>query len=558
MDFFFNTNEDLVLLKKDVLLKLKTMTSQFKDFFHHSQRSYKRNNPTKMNLDHYTLDILFFILCSRTLLKNNYNEYKDIMVKVLRSNYSTLSHPFEYKDIHSILDAMEQEFQTNKLFICFHNKMKRHVGGMLKTHQFKEVMDLYRRYLTPRYYEKKNLGQVFTPFVLIDRILDQIPCEVMSDPNSTFFDPSAGMGGFLVVLYKRLMSSLAHVIKDKDQRHNHIISNMLFASEITENNVAMMKKIFGNQLHIFHGDTLTINTKKEFGIDKFRVIVGNPPFEKPQKTETRKVAGDSLWDDFVRKSLNEWLLPDGYFGMLLPPGWRKPSDKKSTTRGLWELMTMKTTPLWIEMYNDKETKYYFEGNVAIRMDLVLLKNEKNNKKNYTVIKATDGNISKQYLFNFAFLPNAHLKEWKKILTKDRTQGVNVLYSTIYHTQTRDLKEEQDLHYKFPVIHSILKQNKKKLRYTNKKSKAGGFGVSKVIFNEFGGWNKPILDWKGQFGMTQHAFALPISSKKEGETILNYFNQNKLDVFANDFNWSTSRPTVSWKLFRHVKKNFYNF
>lgn len=555
MSFFFNTNEDLVLLKKDVLTRLKTFVPRVQHFFRRSQRSYKRNNPQKMKLDDYTVDALFFILCSRSFL-NDYAGYKELMIPVLQSNYGTVNHPFHFWQANNILDDMEEEFQTDELFISFHNKMRKHVGGMLSTHQFQEVMKLYRRHLTPRYYEKKNLGQVFTPFVLIDKILDQIPNEIMSDPTSTFFDPSAGMGGFLVALYKRLMASLSHIIPNKEERHNHILSKMLFASEITRNNVAMMKKIFGNAFHVHHGDTLTMDPLKEFGVAKFRVIVGNPPFEKPQKTESRKTAGDSLWDDFVRKSFGEWLLPGGFFGMLLPAGWRKPSDEKSTTHGLWELMTVDNTPEWVEMYNDKETKDYFEGNVAIRMDLVFVKNEKNNKKNKTMIRGTDGKIYREKLMKFPFLPNAHLKEWKKMLTKDQKEGINVLYSTAYHTQTKDLKEEKTREFKYPVIHSILKDDKKTVRYTNKKDQKGGFGISKLIFNGYGGWNQPILDMEGKYGMSQVIFALPVSTEKQGKRMIKFFNKDRLKMFSDDLTWATSKPFIFWKLFRNVRKDFY--
>jgi len=555
MSFLFNASEDLVLLKKNVLTRLKTFVPQFHDFFRRSQRSYKRNNPQKMRIDDFTLDALFFIVCSRSFL-DDYVEYKTLMIPVLQSNYGTQNYPFRFQVANNILDDMEKEFQTNELFISFHNKMRKYVGGMLATHQFQEVMKLYRRHLTPRYYEKKNLGQVFTPFVLIDKILDQIPSEIMTDPTSTFFDPSAGMGGFLVVLYKRLMTSLSRVIPNKEERHNHIVSKMLFASEITQNNVAMMKKIFGNTFHVFHGNTLTMDPKKEFGVAKFRVIVGNPPFEKPQMKETRKLGGDSLWDDFVRKSFNEWLMPGGYFGMLLPPGWRKPSDEKSTTYGLWNLMTVENTPEWVEMYNNKETKYYFEGNVAIRMDLVVVKKEKNNQKNTTIIRGTDGKIYKEKLMKFPFLPNAHLKEWKNMLTKDKKDGVDVLYSrSVYGSDKSSVKKEKDAVFRFPVIHAIQKSNQQFL-YTNKKDKKGGLGVSKVIFNKFGAWNKPILDVDGKYGMSESVFAFPISSEKHGKQIIKFFNKDRLNIFSEDLNWATSRPTISWKLFRNVQKDFY--
>lgn len=556
---FFTMSEQLVLLKRVVLQSLSPVVFQFQDYFKKAHRSYTCNHHIKINnillprmkLDMFTQHALFFLINARSLV-DDLQEYQETIVSVVMSNYKMNEY-----DASNVLTGLEEIFLQDKNIISFHNKMRKHVVGMLKTHQFQHVMDLYRRHLTPRYYEKKNLGQVFTPFVLIDRILDQIPPEIMSDPNSTFLDPSAGMGGFLVVLYKRLMSSLAHVIKDKEKRHDHIISNMLYAVEITKNNVGMMKKIFGDRLPIFHGDALQMNMEKEFGIKGVRVIVGNPPFEKPQKKESRKVAGDSLWDDFVRKSLDDWLLPDGYFGVLLPPGWRKPSDEKSRTIGLWGLMTIKNKPIWIEMYDGKETSGFFEGKVAIRSDLVVIKKEKNEKNNRTIIRGTDEKRYKEKLMEYPFLPNANLKKWKEVLTTKKSEGTSVLYfRSTYDSRKNYIKKEKDDVFKHPVVHAIHKDGSKVLLYSNRKEKAGGFGVSKIILNEFGGWNKPIIDWNGKYGMSQHTFALPVSSRSEGKEILKYFNQDQLVSFANDMNWSTSRPTISWKMFQYFKKNFW--
>lgn len=544
----FDSSEELTLMKKEVIKDLQKYLQIHTHYFLASQRK-RKFNPLKMPLEDFALDALLHIIQSISLTSPT--EMMPILQSVIMRNYDMTEEMAQ-----EVIENMFAHRCDTKIIILAEDKMRKHVEGMLKTHSLKEVMEFYRRYLTPRFYEKKNLGQVFTPFPLIDKILDRIPIEIMYDPNSTFFDPSAGMGGFLVALYKRLMITLTKAIPDNKKRHAHIVSKMLFAAELTKNNVHRMKKIFGDTLHVYEGNTLVMDPKKEFGMGKFRVVVGNPPFEKPQMKDTRKLGGDSLWDDFVRKSFDEWLLPGGYFGMLLPPGWRKPSDEKSTTQGLWELMTIENTPEWVEMYNDKETKYYFEGNVSIRMDLVVVKKEKNKKKNKTMIKGTDGKIYKEKLHKFPFLPNAHMEEWSKILIKNKNDGVNVLYSrSVYGSDKSSVKKEKDMIFRFPVIHGIQKSNQKFL-YTNKKNKQGGFGVPKVIFNKFGGWNKPILDTEGKYGMSESVFAFPISSEKQGKKMMIFFNKDRLQMFSEDLNWATSRPSISWKLFRNINKDFY--
>ena len=43
----------------------------------------------------------------------------------------------------------------------------------------------------------KATGEVFTPTNIVQDILDTFPCDVFSDPNKTFLDPTCGDGQFL-------------------------------------------------------------------------------------------------------------------------------------------------------------------------------------------------------------------------------------------------------------------------------------------------------------------------------------------------------------------------
>lgn len=394
---------------------------------------------------------------------------------------------------------------------------------------------LYDQNMKPEHYKKKNLGQVFTPLGLVSKILDHIPEEVMTDPKSTFFDPSAGMGGFLFLLYHRLMKSLSRKIPSRTRRHQHILTNMLFASEITRNNVQKMKKIFGKTMHIHHGDTLKItDLMKTFGVDGFSVIVGNPPFEKPQVSGAIKVGGSTLWIDFVRKSLTDWLKQGGYFGMLLPPGWRKPTSNNSRSSGLWRLMTEECTPIWIKMYDEKQSKSAFDDDVAIRFDLLLLQKYPNSRKNKTHVETTDGVKTMNALLPMSFLPNNNISYWKRIMTNDPREAIGVLNSGVYGTRSPRIQREQSSIFRFPVIHAIHKDGRKVIVYTDEKLQQGGFGVPKLIFNGYGGWNEPFLDLRGHFGMSEVVFGLPVASRSEGLEMQRFFKHpSVLNMFQRD-------------------------
>lgn len=429
---------------------------------------------------------------------------------------------------------------------------------ILQTRSMSDVLDHYQMLMKPEYHKKKNLGQVFTPLYLVNKIIDKIPLTIMTNPKSTFFDPSAGMGGFLVILYYRLMKHLSRCIPKKEERHNHIINKMLYAAEITSNNVKRMRRIFGKEFHIYHGDTLKIDIFKSFGINTFTVIVGNPPFEKPQKYGDKKQGGSTLWIDFVDKSINSWLSSKGYMGMLLPPGWRKPSTSTSRSKGLWKLMSKDCSLLWIDMYDDKLSKEIFGKDVSIRFDLLLLQKTRSNGTK-TLITTTDRKKIVEDVGTFPFLPNGNLGYWKKVLTNDNNKAFNVISSGVYDTRSKRIEREKTHVFKYPVIHAIHKDKSVVILYTNEKLKKGGFYVHKLIFNGYGGWNEPILDMKGKYGMSEVVFGLCIDSTENGKNLSQFFQNRKvLNLFQVDMVWSTSRPLIFWNMFKNIRNDIYKY
>lgn len=277
-----------------------------------------------------------------------------------------------------------------------------------------------------------------------------------------------------------------------------------------------------------------------------------------QSKDTKKNAGYSVWIEFVNMSLDHWLEKDGIFGMLLPPGWRKASDEKSRTKLLWKKMSCENTPLYIEMFDDKETKAHFGGSVSIRADLVVLCKKKN-KNHKTVILSTDKQLYNTNITKLPFLPNGHITFWKRILTNDPKEGMNVINSrSVYGNDKKSVRKVSDRKFKHKVIHAIHADGKPVFLYADKKHREGGFGVSKVIFNGFGGWNKPITDVKGEYGMSNVVFGLGVDNIRDATDMTQYFSQPHVrQMFSKDLIWATSKPIIFWKLFRNVRYNFWN-
>lgn len=73
----------------------------------------------------------------------------------------------------------------------------------------------------------KETQEVFTPMDLVENMIDEIPLDILKDPESTFMDNSAGSGNFIVALKNRLCNY---------HSEEHVINHMLYAVELMEDN----------------------------------------------------------------------------------------------------------------------------------------------------------------------------------------------------------------------------------------------------------------------------------------------------------------------------------
>ena len=76
--------------------------------------------------------------------------------------------------------------------------------------------------------------EVFTPPEVSNAMLDMLPKELFSNPDTTFLDPSCKSGVFLREIAKRLISGLEVQIPDLQKRIDHIFHKQLFGIAITE------------------------------------------------------------------------------------------------------------------------------------------------------------------------------------------------------------------------------------------------------------------------------------------------------------------------------------
>lgn len=420
--------------------------------------------------------------------------------------------------------------------------------GLIFSMSPEEIQKKIEEYLPVRSEEKDKHGEVFTPSVLIDEILDKLPPKVWKDPNFKWLDPANGVGNFPMIVYGRLMDGLTSWEPNDKKRSSHIIEKMLYMVEINPRNVKISKKIFGDNANICCADFLEEESKwrTQFGFkdekEMFDIIVGNPPFQ-PEKTEADKRQGShggkKLWDKFVIKSL-ELLVSNGYLCFITPSGWRKPNSE------LYKLMTTQNQLVYLHIISKKQGQQLFD--VSQRVDLYIIQ-KKHIHKNSEIIDELNNKLELD-LTKWNFLPNYDYNIISKIITT-KDKGIKVIYDTTYHTQKSNIKSSKTDVYKYQIVHSI-NQDGIVFWYSSDKTK-GHFGVSKVLLN-FNERQYPINDYDGKYGMSQITFGIPITSKKQGDDIVKAINTDAFKEVIKATKWGAFQ--TDWRMFKYFKPDFY--
>lgn len=398
--------------------------------------------------------------------------------------------------------------------------------------------------------KKDKYGEVPTPETLINEMLDKLPKKIWRDPHRKWFDPATGIGSFQMVVYSRLFHGLENWESDPKKRHNHIVQNMLYMYELNPKNVEKVKTFFGENARVIKGNFLE---SKE--LEKYDVIIGNPPFNDSQEAEGKKGGGDSLWPEFVLESL-EILKPKGYLVFVHPSSWRKPESPNSKTTGLYEKMAIERQLEYLEIHSKSDGVKTF--GVQTRYDWYVLRNMRCFKS--TTICDETGVINYIDLRKWEFLPNCYFSEVRQLLCNKRENSLEVIYSrNQFGTDKEWVRESKTVTFKYPVVHSTPADGARMYWSNTKtpdvKNSVQMFGVKKVIFGE-SGINDVIIDTNGNYGMTQGAIGIKIASKKEGSLMKEAIESEKFERILKALSFGNFR--IDWRVFTFFKRDYYKY
>ena len=410
-----------------------------------------------------------------------------------------------------------------------------------------ELASLLWKHLRPKAIEKKQNGEVFTPPELVNKMLAKLPPEIWSNHAIRFLDTSNGIGNFPAIAYQLLMVGLKNVIPGAAARKKHILEKQLYMVELTLLNVEIARKLFDPKgiydLNLHQGNFLDFDPKIHWGIDKFDVVFGNPPYNAPGKG----ASGNTIWQHFVRKSMT-LINPDGYLVFVHPPGWRKPNTPKGKFNGLFKDMCQDNTLVYLDINDSKKGNETFH--CGTRYDWYVIKMTKPNGT-LTTIRDERDQILTCDLSSYKWLPNAMIDLMNQILNNG-SEACHIIQSmSAYEPRKKWMSKTQTPVFRYPCVHAT---NKGETRFMWSNTKGNGhFGVSKVIFGD-SGINEPIIDLEGKYGMTQHAMAIQVSNLQEAELIVKALKSDKFKTFLKSCIWSSF--AIEWNMFSDFKRTFY--
>jgi site-specific DNA-methyltransferase (adenine-specific) len=168
---------------------------------------------------------------------------------------------------------------------------------------------MLREYVKVGEVEKKKFGEVMTPLELVKEMLNTLPDEVWTNPNLKWLDPANGTGPYPSMVIYKLMNGLKEWEPNDEKRYKHIVENMIYVCELQPKNMFLymcaIDPFDTYNLNIYTGSFLEegfdIHMKEVWGVDKFDIVMGNPPYQ--EMDGGAKASAKPIYNIFTEKSI---------------------------------------------------------------------------------------------------------------------------------------------------------------------------------------------------------------------------------------------------------------
>lgn len=428
------------------------------------------------------------------------------------SNAYQVYNEYNDKDIfESVIDGLILEKYAD-------DELKGYIKNLPKNksnyQRLKSVYTLLKEYVRIADVERKKHGEILTPFKELAepmvKLVEKYNPEFWKDKNHKVLDSSAGYGTFLILAAYKFMVGLKDEIEDEEERFKWIVENCLYYGELQAKSVfSWLVAIDPHneyKTNIYWGSFLTKefdkHAKNVWGVDKWDLIIQNPPYQTRQEGNKKT---QPLWHLFVQKSLI-LLKEDGYMVMVHPGGWRDLDGVFKETQNLLKERKI----LELHMFPFKSGLDMFKAKT--NFDYYILKNEKNDGC-ITEIHCENGTIERLNLLDLDYIPGENIIYINSLFAKDNDDKIKFISNSTYHTQQGQKsgfisKVFSDIH-KLPVVYMVSYKDVPTFTYSSLNrfngEHRGHFGFSKVIWAQ--GSSGVIIDKNGEYGMSEFSAAI---------------------------------------------------
>ena len=465
-------------------------------------KSYNIYDFVDIFINYKTKELVISILKNKKIEINNYIMFVNIMNKIITTN-------------SYIVDSIREIYRK-----CSPDKLRQ----------------LIANHFIPTANEQKTNAEVPTPVKLVDEMLDTIPKEFWTSPNKVF-EPCCGKGNFVLGIFDRFYRGLESKYLDEIERCKVIMTECIYYADLTALNVFITTELLKCHIQSYCGleeldidysfnytigDTLKLDIKKEWSINGFDAVIGNPPYQKNFNNNNGRVGGSSLWSEFINYSMNI-IKDNGYLLFITPCSWMTGGSNKQSGNILNGVM-QKYTLLHV---NIEECAKYFS--VASTFSYYLIKKIVEDT-NFECICNYKKKIYKSQISNNNF---RKLLVVPKIFTNEMISIINKIENAnndkLHFQRVRDLDSSAQIKRynetgKYSVRHKVVD-----IRHTDWEQEC--MNKDKIIIS-MPGYIKATYD--KECGCSDASLFMYVNNLQHGEDLINLLNSNIYQLIINSY------------------------
>jgi len=198
-----------------------------------------------------------------------------------------------------------------------------------------EYRKLIARHFIPTESERQNNAEIPTPVKTVDNMLKTIDSFDVSlwTKDIKVLEPCCGKGNFILGIFNKFYENMKDSYEDKLVLCRKIIEENIYFCDLEENNVFICEellkihaesyakdKLDNLKFNSYVGDTLKLNVSNVWQIDKFDMIIGNPPYQEKNENGKSKHGKSNLWSKFILYSF-KIMKNNGLLLFVTPTSW---------------------------------------------------------------------------------------------------------------------------------------------------------------------------------------------------------------------------------------------